>query len=144
MALQIDFYILESSDEQSRMKTVCRLVDKVQRLGHKILVLTEDPNQSKLIDDLMWTYSQSSFLPHARFDDSEPFQDQQSVLIHHQPIDKESQVLINLQHQIQDTDSYQRLVEIVNQDDSVRAAGRDKYRAYKSKNFEIKTHNIAA
>ena len=144
MTLKVDFYILESNDEQSRMKTVCRLADKVQRMGHKILVLTADSNQSTKLDELMWTYSQSSFLPHAIFDESQPFQDQQPVLIHHQPIRQKSQVLINLQQQTPDTSSYQRLVEIVNQNELIRNAGRQKYRAYKDMNFEINTHKIAA
>ncbi len=143
MPLQVDFYVLESSDELSRMRTVCRLADKVQRLGHKIFVLTEDSTQSKKLDDLMWTFSQSSFLPHAIFDDCEPYQDQQPVLIHHQPVDTESEVLINLQRQVANTDQYQRLVEIVNQDESIRNTGRNKYRAYKDKNYQIKTHKIA-
>jgi len=144
MSLQVDFYVLESSDELSRMKTVCRLADKVQRMGHNIFVLTQDANQSKKLDDLMWTFSQSSFLPHATFDDADPHQNQQPVVIHHHPIDKKSHVLINLQSNVPNTQSYQRLVEIIDQQESVRDTGRNKYRCYKDKKFQIKTHNITA
>ena len=144
MTLQVDFYILESSDEQSRLRTVCRLADKVQRMGHNIHVLTQDSIQSKKLDDLMWTFSQSSFLPHAILDNSDQYQDQQPVLIYHEKLNKSSEVLINLQDGPALTDDFQRLVEIVNQDQSTRAAGREKYRTYKDKNYNIKTHNLSA
>ncbi len=144
MTLQVDFYVLKSSDEQSRLRTVCRLADKVQRLGHKIHVLTVDASQSKKLDDLMWTFSQSSFLPHAIFSDTDKHQDQQAVLIHHEKMNQPSEILINLQANPVAGDDYLRLVEIVNQDTSIRAAGRDKYRAYKDRSYNIKTHNLAA
>ena len=144
MTLQVDFYVLESSDDQSRLRTVCRLADKVQRMGHKIHVLTQDSTQSKKLDDLMWTFSQSSFLPHAVLDDSDQYQDQQPVLISHEKLNNSPEVLINLQDGPALTDDCQRLVEIVNQDQSTRAAGREKYRIYKDKNYNIKTHNLSA
>lgn len=142
MTSQVDFYVLQSSDEQSRLRTVCRLADKVHRMGHNIHILTTDSTQSKKLDDFMWTFSQSSFLPHSMADESDPYQAQQPVLIHHQPLNSTAEVLINLQPDPANTDNYQRLVEIVNQDAAVRTAGRNKYRSYVDKNYPIKTHKL--
>ena len=144
MSTQVDFYILNSDDDKSRMTTLCRLADKVQRMGHRIFVLTADPDQSKLLDDLMWTFSQSSFLPHTMVNGDQAQADQTPVLIHHQFPDHTPQVLINLKDTIPDTHNIERIVEIINQNDHIKSTGRSKYRDYKNQQTSVKTHNIAA
>lgn len=153
MSGQVDFYLLETSDEQSRMKTLCRLAEKIQRMGHEILVLTSDREQSEMLDTLMWTFSQSSFLPHAVADSTDEHQSSQfkrnetgqqvPVMIHHVMLEKLPEVLINLKDDIPQSTDIQRVVEIVNQDELVKINGRQKYRTYKKQNFSIKTHNIS-
>ena len=147
MSTQVDFYLLESSDESSRMKTLCRLAEKVQRMGHDIQVLTTDAEQSQRLDALMWTFSQSSFLPHAVMDMSNQNliaeqRSQTPVLIHHEELDNPPQVLINLKDAIPQSDDLNRVVEIVNQDEHIKISGRDKYRDYKNQDFSIKTHKL--
>ena len=146
---QVDFYLLESSDEASRMKTLCRLAEKVQRMGHDIQVLTADNEQSQMLDALMWTFSQSSFLPHAVIDKSNQNlsaeqQLQTPVLIHHEILDQPAQVLINLKDVVPQTEGLNRVVEIVNQNEQIKISGRHKYRDYKKQDFSIKTHNLSA
>ena len=148
MSVQVDFYLLESNDELSRMKTVCRLAEKVQRLGHKILVLTLDGKQSQMLDALMWTFSQSSFLPHMRVDqiDEDLSTDgslHTPVLIHHEMLKSAPPVLINLKDEVPESDNMKRVVEIVNQEEHVKVSGRHKYRNYKSRDFTIKTHHLS-
>ena len=128
---------------------VCRLAEKVQRLGHSILVLTTDSEQSRMLDSLMWTFSQSSFVPHTLAQASSEHEDDgqgsfNTVLIHHQLLKKTPEVLINLKADIPQPDDLQRVVEIVDQDEQVRATGREKYRTYKIQDFSIKTHHLSA
>jgi len=144
MPKQVDFYILETSDETSRMKTVCRLAEKIQRMEHNILVLTTDDEQSHMLDALMWTFSQSSFLPHAVAGALDQDRQQTPVLIHHQMLNNAPEVLINLKVDIPQSVGLKRVVEIINQDEQVKVSGRHKYRNYKNQNFAIKTHHISA
>ena len=147
---QVDFYLLESSDESSRLKTVCRLAEKIYKMGHDILVLTKDVQQSKMLDTLMWTFSQSSFLPHARVitdaveesDNRDADWRKAPVLIHHEALESTPQVLINLKNEIPQSEDLKRVVEIVNQDEQIKINSRDKYRNYKNQQYAIKTHNI--
>lgn len=147
MSGQVDFYVLKTSDEQSRMRTVCRLAQKVHKLGHDMLVLTADSEQSKQLDELMWTFSQSSFLPHAVVGSRTELESKQCalsmpVLIHHLMPEKPPQVLINLKDDIPQCPDVKRIVEIVDQDEQVKHCGRHKFRTYKNKNFLINTHEI--
>ena len=149
MSGQVDFYLLESSDAASRMKTVCRLAEKVQRMGHTIFVLTRDRQQSEMLDGLMWTYSQSSFVPHAVV--SAPSGDTTDGLLRHTPVlicdrqlEQTTEVLINLRDDLPHTAGFNRVVEIVDQDQQVKSCGRNKYRGYKSQQFVIKTHHLPA
>ena len=143
MSLKVDFYLLESRDELSRMKTVCRLVDKVQRLGHRIFVLTEDEKQSTTLDKMMWTFSQSSFLPHTVYDENDPNLNEQKVLIYHHLYNEHKDVLVNLKRSIDnELNSFKRILEVINQDPDIRSSGRDKYRLYKQSQYSISTHNL--
>ncbi len=149
MTSQVDFYLLESSDGASRMNMVCRLAEKIQRMGHNILVLTVDGEQAKSLDALMWTFSQSSFVPHALADTSDEHQSDgpgspNPVLIHHLMMKKTPEVVINLKSVVPQSADLQRVVEIVDQDEQVIASGREKYRNYQIQNFTIRTHNLPA
>jgi DNA polymerase-3 subunit chi len=129
------------------MKIVCRLAEKVHRMGHTIFVLTSDAQQSKMLDDLMWTFSQSSFLPHAVVSTPSDYKSderlqQTPVLIFDRQLENTPEVLINLKEDIPNTDGLNRVVEIVDQDQQVKSSGRDKYRNYKNQQFTIKTHHL--
>lgn len=142
-AAQIDFYVLDTADAEQRLKMVCRLANKVQRLGHRILVLTESEPDSRKLDTMMWTWSQSSFLPHAVFDPQDPYSELHPVLISQQPHESYTDILINLQDSpVIEQGSYHRILEVVDKDDKVRIRGKEKYRAYKDNNFNVNTHNM--
>ena len=67
---RIDFYKLHSQNSSSIDRFCCQLSDKVVKLGHSVFVSTENERHTQLLDDMMWTFSDSSFLPHARQDDN--------------------------------------------------------------------------
>lgn len=147
MSGQVDFYLLESSDAATRMNTVCRLAEKVQRMGHSIFVLTIDDQQSTMLDGLMWTYSQSSFLPHAVIRapadlKSDELLQKTPVLICDRLLEQSPDVLINLKDELPQSTALNRVVEIVDQDQHVKSSGRQKYRGYKNQQFKIKTHQL--
>lgn len=58
---------------------VCRLTEKAYTLGHRIYIQTESDQQSKLLDDLLWQYEASSFIPHITLDDSGDSRDSVSL-----------------------------------------------------------------
>ena len=49
----------------NREKYACLVLKKAQRLGMKAAVLFDDENYMDQMDNLLWTFEPSSFIPHA-------------------------------------------------------------------------------
>jgi len=50
---RIDFYVLEKSDGQGRLRVACRVTEKAYRAGHQVHVLTRDEEEAGVLDDLL-------------------------------------------------------------------------------------------
>ena len=65
MTSVINFYNLKSSRDFGKVRLACRLVETAFKRGHKVFVATENEEQSTSYDRWLWTFSWSSFVPHA-------------------------------------------------------------------------------
>ena len=57
---RIDFYKLNTQNSASISRFCCQLTDKVVKMGHSVFIRTKDERETRLLDDMMWTYSDSS------------------------------------------------------------------------------------
>lgn len=48
-------------------RDVCELVERLFSQGSEVVVWLADPGRAGLLDDYLWTFSQSSFVPHGRW-----------------------------------------------------------------------------
>ena len=139
---KIDFYLL-GAGHNSHALFACRLAEKVWRLGHRVYLLTVDQPAANELDDLLWTFSQGSFVPHALCK-QEADTDNHPVLIGHaEPPAALSDVLISLVPDVPAWFSrFTRVVEMVgaSEDDKVRA--RERFRFYRERGYPLETHNI--
>jgi DNA polymerase-3 subunit chi len=62
---QVDFYILPDTGAEPRLLFACRLAEKAYRLGHAVHMHTADAAQAQALDDLLWRFQATSFVPHA-------------------------------------------------------------------------------
>jgi DNA polymerase III subunit chi len=58
---QHDFYILK---DDAYLAFACRLLEKVYKQGYRIFVQTKDEADANMLDKLLWTYKDISFVPH--------------------------------------------------------------------------------
>jgi len=139
---RVDFYILADTDEASRLHYVCRLVDKVYRLGHRIWLRIPDEDTAHRLDELLWTFSQGSFVPHerqqAQADPGCP------VIIGDRPgPGDERDLLINDGPDIPDfTDRFDRIAEVINQAEAVRLPARGRYTRYRDSGYPLQHHRV--
>ncbi len=140
---RVDFYILPGADRAARQVFVCRLAEKAWKAGHKVFIRTCDATEAAQLDELLWTFRQGSFVPHtlAENHESDPLA---TVLIGTGPAPEAfHDLLINLTPEApEDWRQFQRIAEIVDQEESVRQAGRKKYRFYQSQGIEPATHKL--
>jgi len=139
---RVDFYISASTENDARYLIACKLAEKAYKLGHKIYIHTESSAQDQLIDNLLWTFREGSFVPHQRLADS--LQKPAPVLIgHDKGLSHEADILINLAQEIPDFFSqFERVAELVNEDPVYKAQARERYKFYRDRGYELKTHNL--
>ncbi|HBK76810.1 MAG TPA: DNA polymerase III subunit chi, partial [Gammaproteobacteria bacterium] len=65
-AVRIDFYVLEADATDGRLRLACKIIDRAYRSGHTAYLWARDDHETDLLDDLLWTFSQNSFVPHSR------------------------------------------------------------------------------
>ncbi len=136
---RIDFYVFPGRGVSARSMLACRLTEKAYGLGHKIYIHTDSAEQARYLDDLLWTFRQGSFIPHALC--PAPPNDASPVLIGWQGAPSNRQeVLINLGTQVPDFfEHFERVVELVDQDPETLKQSRTRFRAYREQGCEPET-----
>jgi len=138
---RIDFYVLPDDQLEAQQLFACRLAQKASKQGHRVYIHTGSDSQSKALDELLWSFSATSFVPHTMKADECT---NMPVYINHSgdPLDIHD-VLINLSQQTPDCFArFERFAELVNQDESVKQAGRERFKFYKNRGYPLNTHKI--
>ena len=135
---RIDFYQLDSARYHPD-KLVCSLCQKAFQSNQKVLLLTEDQQQSDKFDRLLWTHDDESFLPH---DQQEQDDFTTPVLVNHESSPRgERELLINLSHEIPIYFAqFERVIELVTSDN--KATSREHYIFYRERGYELNHHKI--
>jgi len=138
---RVDFYIHDSLSQLAQNVLMCRITEKAWKKNHKIFVRCLNEKSVKEMDDLMWSFSAESFVPHECQSEN-----------HTAPIiigDKlseaiKSDLLVNLGEDVPTTVSkFQRVVEPTGYDECSRNSARVKYKYYQDRGFPIFTHKIS-
>jgi DNA polymerase-3 subunit chi len=138
---RIDFYVLQSHDSHVRRVMVCRLIEKAFRQGHTIFVRTGSEAETNLFDDLLWTFRQGSFVPHELVTD--PDREAPVVIGHEAPPVDMHDVMVNVGLElVPGFEAFERVAELVDQDEAVRQAGRLRYKSYQSQGYPLHTHQL--
>lgn len=148
---QVDFYLISNRVTDGCFKLASRLSNKLQRMEQRALVVTDSIDHSQHLDQVMWTFNDTSFVAHDRFEVGAPASPSPPAKIciseaehaaqafQSQPFD----VLVNLSSSVIDLEHpSQRIAEIVDADDISKAAAREKFKLYRQRGFELKTHDI--
>lgn len=138
---RIDFYVLPDARPKGRQLLACRLAEKALAQGHRVAIHTASPEQSALMDELLWTYKDISFLPHAvdRIEADEP------ILVSHAAdrLTGRATVLINLGDAVPEVfERFERVTEVVDQTDANKQEARTRFRSYRERGFPPHTHNL--
>lgn len=142
---QIDFYILDGTSDDARLKLCCRIADKALQRNRHVFINSVSEPECRELDELLWTFSQGSFVPHRIVRDSDDEAPVEPVLIgcNTAPVSEHWDVMINLAGHVPEWFSrYERVVELVDAEPGRRDAGRERYRFYRDRGYQLKTHQI--
>lgn len=136
---QIDFY----THVQDKPVLACKLSAKALEQGLRVLVLASDEGQAARMDQLLWSVPATGFLPHCRARDE--LASQTPVIVDHDPGELvHEELLLNLSGTRPAFFSrFQRLIEIVTTDESDIEAARERFRFYRDRGYEIRSHDMS-
>jgi DNA polymerase III subunit chi len=129
-----------------RVEFACRLLRKAYRKGVRVLVTAPGPVLAAL-DRELWTFDERDFVPHLRV-----LAATAAGAAARTPIwltegrvpDGAPAVLVNLgADPPQDLAPFERVIEIVSRDADDEAAGRARWRTYKSRGLDVRHHPAA-
>lgn len=139
---RVDFYILRSTEPAQRSVLACRLAEKAYKQDMKVYIHVSGDHDCKLMDNLLWTFRAGSFVPH----DTTPVAPGQSspILIgHSDEPESHTDVLINLAPEVPlFFGRFQRVAEIVDQQEEFLLPGRERYRFYQERGYELHSHKL--
>ena len=135
----IDFYF----NAGEKLQVACRLAGKALAQKRSLLVYAPEGDTASRLDKLLWTWPATGFVPHCALHD--PLAADTPVLI---AADAQTpprcDVLLNLSAQCPPHfERFERLLELVGDDEAERAAGRERYKFYKSRGYAIGHHDLA-
>jgi DNA polymerase-3 subunit chi len=125
----------------------CRVVRKALGGGRTVLVYSRDAQRLARLDSALWTFSALDFLPHVYAD---------SELAGRTPVwlsmtttgEGRRDVLLLLDDETAPDferwfERFERVIEIVSNEDDDRARARARFKAYRERGFAPRTHPIA-
>ena len=140
--MRVDFYLLSNNQPQAGWLIVCRLLEKAYLRKHRIFVYCENQSDAMLLDELLWTYKDDSFIPHnLQGEGPEP---PPAVQIGYNAEPRGfNDILINMASTIPPFHTrFRRIMEIVLDNDAAKEISRQHYRDYRAKGFDLHTHPI--
>lgn len=136
---QIDFY----THVEDKLRIACRLAAKAYSADKRVLVCCPDADAAGRFDRMLWTTPAIGFIPHCLAGDA--LAPETPVLIDYRGDEPaHDDILLNLRPEWPPLFSrFQRLIEVVSLEDEDRRLARERYKFYRDRGYEIRTHDLS-
>jgi DNA polymerase-3 subunit chi len=137
---RVDFYVLPENSQRERF--VCGLAAKAMQTGHRVYIYSPDQHVAELLDEMLWTFQDISFVPHEMTTNA-LIADCPVLIGSEEKLPTGCDVMINLSESVPaSADQCSRVVEIVAGNENMKKHARDRYRNYRERQFELHSHTI--
>ncbi|MGE0312567.1 MAG: DNA polymerase III subunit chi [Lautropia sp.] len=135
---QVDFHV----NLADKFAYACRLVRKVRQSDRRVVVHCDDDDALERIDRALWSFAPLEFIPHVRATDAVAARTPVLLATGEQAL-AHYDVLVNLGCAPPACFTrFERLLELVSDEDEDRQAGRARYRHYKDRGYPLSLHEI--
>ena len=139
--MQVDFYLVAATAPEAALRVACRLCEKAYEAGQRAHVAIPDEGAAVHFDEMLWRFSEQSFVPHGRI--GQPEAEGAPITIGPATSAPEVDILLNLDSEMPPhPDRFTRLLEVVAADEPSRQAARMRYKSYRDLAAELNTHEI--
>jgi DNA polymerase III subunit chi len=140
--MKVDFYLLKNNNINACPLLACRILEKAYKRGHRVFVYCEDLESTNLLDELLWTYKDESFIPH-NIQGEGPEPPPVIQIGYNDDPRGYNDILLNMANEIPVFyKKFTRIIEIVADDEKAKEISRQHFREYKKQGFDLKTHTI--
>ncbi len=140
---RVSFYILNGNKEHDRQVFACRLAEKAYKQGNQVYIHTENADHAEQLNQMLWSFRADSFVPH-QVNNDEPNEHCPILIGHDSKPPRLMDLLINLTvEQPLFFSQFERLAELLDDNESVKTAGRQRYQFYKQRGYELDSHHIS-
>jgi DNA polymerase-3 subunit chi len=139
---RVDFYVFDEVDDAARLRLACRLAERAWSESERVFLLAASEEEARVLDELLWTFRDKSFVPHALAGSAEA----PDVRVHI-GVDAAAAtvpcVLINLAGSVPPAyERFARVLEPLDGDRDRRQQGRDRFRYYREHGDTPQSHSI--
>ena len=122
----------------------CRLLRKAYASGAQVAV-TGEPEVLGELDQLLWSFAATDFVPHCRTGHGSDFLASKSILLVDSPTAcLHHGVLINLGQQVpSEFERFERFIEVITQGSDERLAGRVRWKHYEDCGYSLQKYDMA-
>lgn len=141
---RIDFYVQNQANQIAYERLICKITEKAWQNQHEIFLLCSNTEQLNRFDELLWTFSATSFIPHSPICDGDGDGDGKVVILSSERKTlRNHEVLINLTTDVPEhAGKFIRVIESTGYNEAMREDARKKYKYYKDRGYPIFTHEI--
>ncbi|ALH94592.1 DNA polymerase III subunit chi [Acinetobacter equi] len=134
---KVSFYLFEKSPER-QVESTCRLCRKIMRQAEaKIWLFCADKSLQQEIDDRLWTFDPTSFIPHGIH------QLESSICISEHLPTSSDWIIFNFNNQIfENFESVNHVIEIIENNEIAKQLGREKFKQYRKHGIQPQTHKL--
>lgn len=137
-----DFYLIAKDRFKAEpLRLVCELARKAWDANLWTLVLARDAPQAEQLDALLWDMGDDAYIPHqvAGTDEEDELT---PVLIVPPEVDAPMRPLVINLRDVAVEGSFERVLEVVPSDDAARGPLRERWKLYKARGLDLKSHDM--
>lgn len=138
---QIEFHVLPADTRRAHDVIVCEMIERLWQAGRALYVHCPDATALGELDELLWTFHDTSFVPHAvRSGAPDPAV---RVLLGCETSAPECiDTLVNLHDEVPGFFSqFEQVLETAGHDETTRQRARARYRFYKERGYPLATRS---
>ncbi|NUF21399.1 DNA polymerase III subunit chi [Acinetobacter oleivorans] len=133
---KVSFYLFETSEER-QVDSACRLCRKILQKHPKIWWYCSDVQLQQILDERLWDFDPISFIAH------DIDQTDAAVCISaKQPLEQGLLVFNFNNHALEQVDHFSHIIEIVENNETAKQIGREKFKMYRRLGIEPRTFKL--
>ena len=137
---KVDFY----TGSKDKLRTACQLSHKAMQNGMRTVISTPDAATTNAIDKLLWHFPATAFIPHCH-SDADGAETVPVLLNTGSEKFPHHDLLISLHDEcVPFFSRFERVIEIVGTNEEESRRGRERFKFYRDRGYELRHFDLAA